>query len=131
MSHKDKALELHRSGYNCAQSVLCAFADKIDIPTEVLFKMSEGYGFGMGNMQGTCGAISGAVAALGLINSNGTPKSKAETYKRTRRILEGFEKERGAIRCKDLKDRNGNSFTPCDVCVALAAELLEEELNNN
>ena len=136
MSYKEKALELHAQGYNCSQSVLCAFEDQIGLPREVLFKISEGFGLGMGNMQGTCGAISGAIAALGFISSNGnyevgTPKSKAATYKRTRNILEGFEQARGSIRCKDLKTVNGPSFTPCSQCVALAAELLEKELSQN
>lgn len=133
MTHVEKALELHANGYNCAQAVLCAFEDKLDLPKEVLYKLSEGFGLGMGNMQGTCGAISGAIMAIGFIESNGNtafegPKSKALTYARTRKILEGFKNERGTVRCLDLKTKDGPSFTPCRECVALASRLLEEEL---
>ena len=35
------------------------------------FRMGEGFGLGMGDMSQTCGAITGAVACMGLLNSAG------------------------------------------------------------
>ena len=58
-------------GYNCAQSVACAFADKVDLDKVALFKVTEGLGLGMGGMNGTCGAISAAAVLAGLKDSTG------------------------------------------------------------
>ena len=58
----DKAAQNHQKGYNCAQAVACAFAEEMEIDESIIFKMMEGHGLGMGCMEGTCGAITGAVA---------------------------------------------------------------------
>ena len=71
MTKKELAISLHDQKYNCAQSVACAFAEDLNIDPQILFKICEGFGLGMGCMNGTCGAISGAVALLGMKNSDG------------------------------------------------------------
>lgn len=48
---KDK----HTRGYNCAQIVLCSYAEELGIDEETLFRISEGFGAGMGGMMQTCG----------------------------------------------------------------------------
>ena len=56
--YTEKALQLHNQGNNCCQSVCLAFAEKLNIDEDILFKISEGFGAGMGNLQGICGALS-------------------------------------------------------------------------
>ena len=68
MTRKEKAIELHDKGFNCAQAVACAFAEETGIPEETLFAACEGFGLGMGGMAATCGAVSGAVMLAGLKN---------------------------------------------------------------
>jgi len=65
------AMENHCKGYNCAQSVTCAFSDLVDMDEETLFKITEGLGLGMGGMERTCGAISAAAILSGLTHSTG------------------------------------------------------------
>ena len=93
MTRKEKAIELHDKGFNCAQAVACAFAEETGIPEEILFAACEGFGLGMGGMAATCGAVSGAVMLAGLKNSCKNleqPASKADTYKLTREITKTF-----------------------------------------
>ena len=71
MNKKELADHLHNSKYNCAQAVLLAFADEIGEDKEVLFRISEGFGFGAGCGEGICGALSGAIMLAGLKNSDG------------------------------------------------------------
>ena len=52
MTRKEKAIELHDKGFNCAQAVACAFAEETGIPEEILFAACEGFGLGMGGMAG-------------------------------------------------------------------------------
>lgn len=123
-----KALENHQKGYNCAQSVACAYADFVDVDEETLFRMTEGFGAGMGDLQNTCGAISGAVLLAGLKNSGGdlkNPKTKGSTYQISRRILKEFEEKNGSALCKDLKGLETKKILrSCDGCVADAAEII-------
>ena len=61
-----KTIERHDKGYNCAQAVACTYCDLVGIDEETMFRITEGFGAGMGNMEGTCGAVSGACALAGL-----------------------------------------------------------------
>ena len=38
----DKVAEKHKSGYNCAQAVACAYCDLVGIDEETMFRMTEG-----------------------------------------------------------------------------------------
>lgn len=42
--HSDKARKLFKQGYNCAQSVFCAFADELGIDFETALKLSSSFG---------------------------------------------------------------------------------------
>ena len=56
----------HDRGYNCAQAVACSFAEELGIDERELFRMMEGFGFGMGCME-ICGAVSGMVFVLNFL----------------------------------------------------------------
>ena len=51
-----KAVELFKSGYNCSQSVVAAFADMYGFTQEQALRMSASFGGGIGRMRETCGA---------------------------------------------------------------------------
>ena len=129
-SRKKIAIEKHDLGYNCAQSVALTYADLVDMAPEHLFKITEGFGLGGGNMQGTCGAISGAIALIGLLNSCGNlehPSTKAQTYALGREILERFKAQNGSILCHELKGAGtGKVLRSCPDCIMDACQLFEE-----
>lgn len=132
MTKKELAIALHDKGYNCAQAVICAFKDELGMDEEILFKATEGFGLGMGCMNGTCGAVSGAVMAAGFKNSTANfdgPKSKMDTYKLSRAILEAFEKKNGSTTCRDLKGVDtGTILRSCPGCIEDAVDLVQEVL---
>lgn len=80
MNAAEKAIELHNIGYNCCQAVVCAFAERLGIDEEVLFKATEGFGLGMGAMNCTCGAVSGAVMLAGLKKQRGDISTNKSCY---------------------------------------------------
>ena len=51
---------------NCAQAVMKAFEDKLQVDADTLMKLGAGYAAGMGCMESTCGARIGAVMVAGL-----------------------------------------------------------------
>ena len=46
----EKAIAFHDKGYNCAQAVACSFCEEFGIDQEEMFRIAEGFGFGMGIM---------------------------------------------------------------------------------
>lgn len=118
----------HNLGYNCCQAIACTYCDLFGIDEDTAFKMTEGFGFGMGGAQSTCGAISGAIAVLGMKNSVGTSNTttKRDTYKKAAEIAKMFEAKNGATICKELKGIGGGKvLRSCPGCIQDAAEIVE------
>lgn len=134
MSRADEALKKHADGYNCAQAVACVFAEDIGIDEAALYKLTEGFGFGMGNGRGVCGAIAGAAAVAGMLGSDGdienAGQTKKSTYKTTGAMQSEFTERAKRLICLDIKRGNdGRAFTSCDECVRIATEIAEEMLD--
>ena len=132
MTKKEKAIELHDKRFNCCQAVACAFCDESGIDEQILFKPGEGFGLGMGCMEGTCGALSGAIMLAGLKNSDGNvdaPATKADTYKLSKELLNRFQEKTGSTVCKELKGvETGKMLCSCPDCIRAAVETVEEVL---
>lgn len=128
-SRVEKALENHKKGYNCCQAVACAYADLAGADENLIFAAGEGFGAGMGGMQCTCGAVSGACMAAGLLNSSRDtekPVTKGNTYRLTKAISRAFQEKSGSVVCKDLKGiETKKVLRSCDGCIEDAAEILE------
>lgn len=132
MTKKEIAAQLHKKGYNCAQSVACAFCEEVNLPEELLFKLNEGFGFGFGSGQSACGALSGAIMLLGLKHSTANlaaPNSKAATYKIGAAFTEMFKNRTGSIICEEIKGSgNGVPLCSCQECIDIGVELFENYL---
>ena len=110
--------------HNCAQAIVSTYADLIGIDEATAKNMANAFGGGMGNMEGTCGALVGAGIVLGLAT-----KDKAASRKGMRQIMMKFQERNGATQCKLLKGvGTGVVLRECTGCVADAAEFLEEQL---
>lgn len=133
MSERIKiADELHRKGYSCSQAVAVACADMVDVPKEFLLRATEGFGAGMGTMDGVCGALTGGLLIAGLKNSSGNldnPKSKGATMKISKAMLTSFRDKSGAIICRELKGIDtGKMLCSCPNCIKHGVEVVEENL---
>ena len=73
MNRVDTAAGLHGQGANCAQAVLCAFAGELGLDAETAMRAATGFGGGMGRLAGTCGAVTGAIMAIGLARGMRAP----------------------------------------------------------
>ncbi|MCI5480155.1 MAG: C-GCAxxG-C-C family protein [Lachnospiraceae bacterium] len=131
----EAAMDYHKRGFNCAQAVACAFCDKAGVDEETMFRLTEGFGLGMGGMKGTCGAVSGAVLLAGLANSTGNtekPDSKGSTYKLSKALVREFLEKNQSVVCEELKGvETGNVLRSCNGCikdaVILAGKILYGE----
>lgn len=126
VTRKEIAAEKKRcNSHNCAQAILHTYADVAGIDEEVAMDIANAFGAGMGNMEGTCGALVGAGMVLGMVR-----KDKAKSMKQMREIMTKFQERNGATQCKLLKGVGTKTvLRACPDCVADAAEFLEQELN--
>lgn len=125
-TRKELAIEKRNQGYNCAQAVACAFCDKTGLDEETLFRLTGAFGMGMGNMEGTCGALTGAAVVIGLASGAdaGAPPTKL-----SRQLMERFAQRNHSVLCKELKGRDsGTVLRSCPDCIQDACEFLEEIL---
>ncbi len=131
MDRKEQAVMLHKSGFNCAQSVACSFCHVMGMDPETVFKLAEPLGFGMGNM-GTCGAVSAMALVVGMKMSDGNmdnPKTKKECYKMMQQLTEEFVNKNSSIVCSEIKGvHTGNVLRSCNGCIEDAVELLDKYL---
>ena len=145
MNRPEKAKELFKSGYNCAQAVVCAFADEFGLDEKTALALSSSFGGGMGRMRLTCGAVSGMFMLAGLkyggydLNDNA---AKAQHYARIQELAGRFEEENGSINCATLLGLKSEKSEPtpeirtdkyykkrpCAELVKSAAEIFEGDV---
>ena len=130
-ANKETAVEKFKKGYNCCQAVICAYCEELGVKEEDVFKLTEGFGLGMGGLRDTCGAVTGMFLAIGLSNSAGDMSAplvtKMDTYEKVRRAAELFKEKRGSVYCRDLLTEKGpQPLACCAKCVEAATEVLDE-----
>ena len=146
---KDRSEEARNNflaGMNCAQAVLCAFADRCGLDRETALKLASGFGGGIARQREVCGAITGMCMAADLIRGPGEASDKAakdEHYAFIRGLCDAFRDETGSIICRELlglapkqsdspvsEARTAAYYQkrPCAELVALAAKILSEHL---
>ena len=132
MTYVEKAMENHDKGYNCAQAVFCAFSELLGLDEVTAYKISEGFGGGMGGLHDTCGAVTGAYMVISMKNSSGVlgdKSTRAASYGEIKEISRKFKELNGSYMCRDLKGSNGGpALRSCHGCVEDAARLTAELL---
>lgn len=115
-----------------------------NINSDVIPRIASGFGGGIGNTGATCGAVVGAVMAIGLIKERG---ESLEDYMSLAKVVQEFrsrfEAEMNTINCRELtgldltkeidSDQLMNSDIPATVCIPavglayrLVVDLLKE-----
>ncbi|MFX1377466.1 MAG: C-GCAxxG-C-C family protein [Promethearchaeota archaeon] len=112
MSGIEKVISSFRGEFNCAQSVLSSYSSKYGLDKDTALKLSTGFGGGMGRMQNTCGAVSGAFMVIGLRYGRGLnddKEAREKTYEIIREFSKRFQEIHGSIICKELLDCDINT----------------------
>jgi C_GCAxxG_C_C family probable redox protein len=112
MDKEDYAIDQFAKGYNCAQSVLTAFHDEIEMDEKDLLKIASGFGGGMGHLQLTCGAVTGAFIVISLIYGHtdvNEIEAKEKTYSKIREFEKKFKELNSTTGCRELLGADFNS----------------------
>ncbi|OCN05870.1 hypothetical protein A4S06_07455 [Erysipelotrichaceae bacterium MTC7] len=105
MNQENQAMKLFQEGYNCAQSVFCAYSETYGVDEVTSFRLSQGFGGGIAHSGDVCGAACGMVmvASMHLCQALDVDKQKKEaTYAKIEQMLQEFEACNGAKDCHDL-----------------------------
>ena len=146
-NHAEIAKQLFLKGYNCAQSVFCAFTDVTGYDIDASARMASSFGGGLGRLRETCGVVSAAALVLGIAKGYGDPadyEAKKRHYALVRDFTARFKRNNTSINCRDLltlaglnpeiggePDRRSEEFyqkRPCLRLVYDAALILDEML---
>ena len=143
MKLSENAVQLFKNGFNCSQAVFTSYAVTKGVEMELALKISRGFGAGMGRLQETCGAVTGAYMAIGLSKEDLSIDEKAireETYSSVRKFDNEFKNIYKTTTCIKLlggcnllteegqlyfKENNIIEKT-CTACVRDASEILEK-----
>lgn len=140
MNRLEIANNYHDKGYNCCQSVLAAFSDKLEISEDTALRLGAGFGSGAGTGE-LCGALTGGIMALDLIaggDMGDAQGSKRRAMARSKALQQRFFDRFGALRCRELlrneKEEPSDAVKAlgvtnhCAVMIASAVEIVEELL---
>jgi len=98
-----RSLELFRSGYFCAESVLLAIAENRGIQSDLIPKIATGFCSGISRTGGMCGAVSGAIMGINLVAGRSSPSESIEfSYTLTQKLISLFERQYGSVNCRQL-----------------------------
>ena len=139
----EKAVELFHTGYNCAQSVFCAFCEDFGMDFETGLKLSSSFGGGMGRLREVCGAVSAMFMIAGLKYGYTEPNNdtvKQAHYRRIQKLAEEFVEKHKTIICREIlglpkgkdspvpskRTEEYYASRPCEKCIADAARINEK-----
>ncbi len=144
----ERAYELFKQGYNCAQAVFGAFAEELGIDFDTAVRLSSGFGGGIGRMREVCGTFTGLTMAADMLYGYADPsdtETKKALYEKIRELADKFRADNGSIICRELlglqqaessaapEKRTEEYYQkrPCAELCRYAAELLEQYIAMN
>ncbi len=101
----ESAQQYFKAGYNCAQAVVMAFDDVMQMSPEELARLAAPFGGGMGRMREVCGTVSGMAFLAGAIKPSADPSNLEErknNYALVQTFAQKFREENGDIVCRRL-----------------------------
>ena len=98
-----RSVELFKSGFFCAESVLQAIAESQGIHSDLIPRIATGFCSGISCTGGMCGAVSGAIMGIGLAAGRNSPAELFEpTYTLVQMLIHAFEEQYGSANCRQL-----------------------------
>ena len=108
MKHANKPEEaavVFKEGFNCSQAVFSVIAPRFGLDREIAARTASAFGGGMARRGEVCGAVTGAIMAIGLARGGGRPDRKNEkdaAYAAAREFMRRFEERNGSVLCREL-----------------------------
>ncbi len=137
-----EALTLMGEYGSCCTGVLGAWAPELGLEIEQVAGLGRGMAGGIGGLGQVCGAVSGAILAIGLKTSNAgnlhDMPAAFETMAAVREFVARFEERHSSIQCRDLMGHDistqeksaaamqAGAFGDCPQFIESAVAILDE-----
>ncbi len=135
-----KAVELgeeyEKTCTGCAQSVVAALQDALDLPSEDVFKAASGLADGIGlSGDGSCGALTGGSMVISYVFGRDREHHRdmmaaMKSYLLCKELYQDFIDRYGSCRCYDIQEkllgRTFNLLDPQDLEAAGRAGMMEK-----
>ncbi len=117
-----------KNDYNCAEAMLRAANEAYDLGlSEQALRAASPFGGGMGR-EGVCGALTGALMALGVLRCSGKQHQDPRLGELRDELVRRFEERFGSTECRCLKATHRDPVRGCSPITEGAAEILETVL---
>ena len=130
-NRKQKAVELFNERYNCAQCIMLAYCDLVDINEDLAFRISSGFEGGIAKLGKTCGTINAAVMLLSLRYGE-TNKLDVDSKMKRREIIRNFVNEfkqnhSKGINCADIltEEQEKTYIMHSEKCARIVSEVCD------
>ena len=138
-SKAEAAVACFQEGYNCSQAILSTYCEEFGLNKKTALQIACGLGAGMGRLQETCGAVSGAYLLIGLKYGKYLKEddpAKEKTYALVQEFSRLFLERNGTTNCREILGvdfLNGDKAiagervkTICPEMVKDASEIIEQ-----
>ena len=145
-SRSEEALALMQKYGSCCSGVLAAYALDVGMDQDLAGAAGRGMAGGIGGLGNVCGAVSGAVIAIGLKMTNKDNINDMEagfkTMETVREFIARFEEQHSSIKCRELighdistREKSAlamkeNAFAKCPGYVQSAAQIVDDLLGS-
>ncbi len=105
MDPTELAVSKLSSGFNCSQSVLAALAPQLGLEEEAALRVAAAFGGGIARSGDVCGAVTGALMAIGLKYGATDPAdsvAKEQAYSLAQELMRRFRERHGDVMCRPL-----------------------------
>jgi C_GCAxxG_C_C family probable redox protein len=115
----ERVVEIHKEGYNCAESIIKAFNE--DTGSDIPVSIASPFGTGM-TVGSTCGAITGTLMAVGALKGRNTSEEANKSRALTKEVITKVKEKYGTLECIELKKKG----VTCDEIIKFTYDILSE-----
>lgn len=111
-------IEDYRETKSCSQATLMGLCEVAGLPVDELAILASGFSGGIGGTfdEGTCGALTGAIMALGFLGQD-----EESIKSNSKELFNDFKEEYDSVTC-GIISKNGEDKSPCVECCVFAGK---------
>lgn len=113
---------------SCSQATLTGIClNETSLTEKQLLSLGKGFSGGIGGTfdEGTCGALTGAIIAIGLL----LPEDEEKNIIISKQLFKFFQEKYGTLQCKKLS-KNGKDKSKCNEYCQFVGETFSKLANN-
>ena len=109
----ERAVSSMKNGMNCSQAVFSVYSQHLGVDHDTALKITSAFGGGISGTGNVCGAVTGAIMAIGLKHGGEGTNDQMKSQGITSQFTNKFKERNETIICRELI--NHDLLTPEDI----------------